>query len=706
MFLTSIITAFCISAVKYHNSKKGAEEFIKDVASERDIKAEKLLGEVQDSISYMDNDLDSLYRKIKREFLFSLQKTYHIEVMIFSPNDTIQINPSKKQINAMEYFLSRLGNRCIDTAYHIFNTSENGVKSYICLFPCADSNYVFIEIVQRKASNKMIYTDILLNKHRKTSYYNEQADISYAVYSGGKLKYQSGTFPYPQVLSLPLNVWKQTEKHYLHYTIQTNKNSNEQWVITIHRNLWYETLINTSYIFLTLFIVASIVFVIMKLKRKESFGLQAKVFFIIVGLFLLVFVVLGAITIKHFISMSEDSTVDILKEKTISVNYELDIDNYENIETIDTNALYEDVFRLSNVFFTDINIFDTNGIIITSSRPSLFSEGIVSKKMNANAFRQLKGLGSKYVFPVFTQRETIKGKGFMASYMPLTNDSGTVIAYLNLPFVSQQRELERKIESVISNFAGIYLLIVNIAILIAALISNILTNIKKTERDKAWRELAKQVAHEVKNPLTPMKLSLQHLQRLQLTDKTKFETSFSDISNSIIEQINTLSEIATEFSDYSKLHNIELKAVDLLVCLKSTVSLFAGNNVDIKITNCLQREECFVLGDKTLLIRSFNNLLKNSVQALSDSIDGKIEIELRVNKKYCIVNIIDNGCGISEENKTKIFYPAFTTKNDGSGLGLVVVKSIIESFNGSISFTSQINKGTRFQIKLPLISEK
>ena len=214
--------------------------------------------------------------------------------------------------------------------------------------------------------------------------------------------------------------------------------------------------------------------------------------------------------------------------------------------------------------------------------------------------------------------------------------------------------------------------------------------------------MAKQVAHDIKNPLTPMKLSIQQLQRLQSTDIVKFHELFQEVTPALIEQINTLSEIASEFSDYAK-DKINLNEItNIDQCLRSTINIYENqDNIKINYSNPFANT-IQVIGDKQQYIRIFNNLIKNSVQALHNKEDGLIEIFVEKEDDHCKISIKDNGSGIKTENIDKVFSTEFTTKTDGSGLGLSIVKSIIEMIGGEIDFISQENKGTTFKVYLPI----
>jgi signal transduction histidine kinase len=223
----------------------------------------------------------------------------------------------------------------------------------------------------------------------------------------------------------------------------------------------------------------------------------------------------------------------------------------------------------------------------------------------------------------------------------------------------------------------------------------------QSERESAWREMAQQVAHEIKNPLTPMKLRVQQLERTWKEKPEEFNGRLHAFSESMIEQIDALARIANEFSHFAKMPKPNLALENLDTTLHSVIELF-DNVQQVKITYRAQLlHPALVLVDKDQLIRVLNNLLNNAIQAIPTGRNGEIDVCLRVSEHHVIVRIQDNGVGITQENKQRIFVPNFTTKSNGTGLGLAMVKTIVEQNQGSVFFRSKEEKGASFFISLP-----
>jgi nitrogen fixation/metabolism regulation signal transduction histidine kinase len=219
------------------------------------------------------------------------------------------------------------------------------------------------------------------------------------------------------------------------------------------------------------------------------------------------------------------------------------------------------------------------------------------------------------------------------------------------------------------------------------------------ERDLAWKEMAKQVAHEIKNPLTPMKLSVQHLQQA-FKDKVKdFDKIVFRVTKTIIEQIDSLARIATEFSHFSRMPVRKFESVELHNLLEETISLFKGVK-GIEIQKEFSIINPIVIADKDELRRVFINIVRNSVQAIEKN--GLIKMQTSVQNDKCTISISDTGIGIQPEHLPNVLKPNFSTKAGGMGLGLAICRQIITDLNGSINVSSVYGRGTKVEIILPV----
>lgn len=217
------------------------------------------------------------------------------------------------------------------------------------------------------------------------------------------------------------------------------------------------------------------------------------------------------------------------------------------------------------------------------------------------------------------------------------------------------------------------------------------------ERESAWREMAKQVAHEIKNPLTPMRLTVQSFERKFDNSDPNNSEKVKEFTQSLTQQIDTMSAIASAFSTYANMPAQKDETLDLIEITKLALDIF---NEEYIIFNSNEKEIIVKL-DRVQLIRVVTNLVKNATQSVDESNNPRVEVKVFSNKESAIIEVSDNGAGIPDENKERIFEPKFTTKSSGMGLGLAMVKSIIENYKGKISLKSEVDIGSVFTVEFP-----
>jgi nitrogen fixation/metabolism regulation signal transduction histidine kinase len=224
-------------------------------------------------------------------------------------------------------------------------------------------------------------------------------------------------------------------------------------------------------------------------------------------------------------------------------------------------------------------------------------------------------------------------------------------------------------------------------------------DLARAERELAWKEMAKQVAHEIKNPLTPIKLSIQHLTQAYKDGAKDFGQVLQRVSNTVIEQIEVLTRIASEFSNFARMPARKFERVDVKELLQETVTLF-GALRGIEFRTKFSETPAILIADRDELRRVFINVIRNSVQALEKG--GTITVEMGISNQICTVSISDTGSGIPQELQAKVFQPNFSTKTDGMGLGLAIAQKVIEDLNGTVALRSEVGKGTTVEMRIPL----
>lgn len=218
-----------------------------------------------------------------------------------------------------------------------------------------------------------------------------------------------------------------------------------------------------------------------------------------------------------------------------------------------------------------------------------------------------------------------------------------------------------------------------------------------SEREQAWREMAKQVAHEIKNPLTPMRLSVQNFQHRFDSQDPDIHKKVNEYSQTLIQQIDTMSSIASAFSDFAKMPAQKLELLNVVEVVELTLDIFPVS--DIKFIS--NDTEIIANFDRSQLIRIITNLVKNAVQSIPENRSPQISVHLFSDGADVVIEVKDNGSGITKEIEDRIFEPKFTTKTSGMGLGLPMIKNMIDTYNGSISFSSVIDEGSQFTVRFP-----
>lgn len=224
----------------------------------------------------------------------------------------------------------------------------------------------------------------------------------------------------------------------------------------------------------------------------------------------------------------------------------------------------------------------------------------------------------------------------------------------------------------------------------------------QTEREESWRQMARQMAHEIRNPLTPMQLLTQRLMLLHTEDIEEYKQTVQSLSKSLLQGIENITTTIDTLSDFAKQPMLPLETINIVERVRYIVDLFKNNEKNVSLSFSTTINEANVLVDREMIGHVFNNLLKNAIQSIPDGREGKISVDISHNQSEVIINVIDNGCGITDENRDKLFNVNFTTKVHGMGLGLIVVKKVIDQAKGTIDFYSTEGKGTTFVVKFPL----
>jgi signal transduction histidine kinase len=458
-------------------------------------------------------------------------------------------------------------------------------------------------------------------------------------------------------------------------------------------------------------------------------------------------VLIAAITIYQYNEQADDYHNERLerKEEAIksAITYELNRDTINFLETLMLPSLLDKKLNeISDIHNLDINIYNLTGSLLRSSFFEAETDTIdasLSEDILDEIFKSEK-------HRVVLTKKGPNGKKFKSSYSFLIGSRQQPIGILGVPYLQDNTFQDEELKEFLSRLSLVYLLILIIAILMAYFLSKYITKsleyvsrrirqttvertnekivmddasqeinnlvdsynsmidqieesaikLARSERKQAWREMAKQVAHEIKNPLTPMRLSVQSLSHNFDPKDPEIKEKMTEFSESMIQQIDTMSSIASAFSNFAQMPQAVWEDLNLVEEMKKALDIFHEPYISYEP----EKDVIMIKLDKIHLTRIVTNLITNSIHALKNAPNPSIEVRLQEFEDHVLIEVEDNGDGIRREDAEMVFEPKFTTKSSGMGLGLPMVRNILEAYNGSISFVSEQGK-TVFSVVLP-----
>jgi two-component system nitrogen regulation sensor histidine kinase NtrY len=487
-------------------------------------------------------------------------------------------------------------------------------------------------------------------------------------------------------------------------------------------------------------------------KKISKLSFRVRIFFSMILLTVISSILIASVSIYQFRNEAKDYHRERLERKENAIkehiNYILNTTTYplttENIPLIFSER--DKIHELSDIHGMEINFFDLEGKLLKSSKSS-FAVDEEPKSIDIYIVRLVQSsMDKRYV-----EVKEIDGVKNLSSFSEIKDTQFKPLAILNLPYIEDDGYYERELKKFMIRFGQVYFFMLILSGLLAYFLSSYITKSLKTisdkliktqltknnekieleassqeiellieaynsmvdkleesavklaqsEREQAWREMAKQVAHEIKNPLTPMRLTVQSFQRKFDINDSNITQKLDDYSKTLLQQIDTMNSVASAFSNFASMPAQQNEQINLINVVRLALEIFNENYIRFE-TN---ENEIFTNMDRTQLIRVITNLVKNATQSIQDNtINPSIIVTVYKENSNAIITVKDNGIGISEENKPYVFEPKFTTKTSGMGLGLGIIKKIIENYNGTITFESQPNVGTKFIVSFPIIT--
>lgn len=624
--------------------------------------------------------------------------------------------------------------------------------------------YFFVIAKPKRYKSEALYPELF--KQVKDISTDLNFNYAYSIYNNGEILINFGSENFPSHLN-------KEDLPKVEYELRKKGTLNELWyksgskvvVITRKNSFFYEAVTLFAYLFgiflfiVVLFQLAGIIFRsrfrIRSIRAAFRFSIRSQIQSTIIFISIFSFVVIGIATISFYIDRFNETNNERLVRAINLMQSEIQ-------QQISSQSLMDDAVKIydpgaseelentitnvSEIHNVDVNFYDVSGVLRYSTQPYIYNKHIISEMMEPKAFYELH-----YDNQVkFTQQEQIGHFNYLSVYVPIKDDDGAISAYLNIPYLNSQSELDKEISDFIVTLINLNALIFVLASAIALMLTNRITRsfslisekmkdinlgkfneeiswrsndeigalvneynkmvkkledsaqaLAKSEREGAWREMARQVAHEIKNPLTPMKLSLQYLQKAIDDKKPDANKLAQRVSATLVEQIDQLAKIASDFSQFANIGNVNNEVFDLNNIMGSLINLHSTNE-HVAIQWSKPSEAIFLKADRFQINRLFTNLIQNAIEASIKKEKAVIKIAEELGDGFVTVSIADEGMGIAKDRHDKIFTPNFTTKTSGTGLGLAICKGIVEKASGSIWFTTKEEEGTTFYVKLPL----
>lgn len=641
----------------------------------------------------------------------------------------------------------------------LFSTNGNFLgKSYIYKKEILNNSkkllcHLFISIRPKNNKSKGVFPELF--RHWQDADF--QTSYPYALYDSGKLVEQNGSYNFMQLQPIIKDVFEINNKDNQSILIYQPTKQNAVLVAKHIRNLLdFVTLF--AYLFFSFFFVVSVLFIIEKtatykfnftnIFKKFELNIRYQIRATIIFISVFSFLIIGVVTILFFVDEFKEKSQERLVK---SIRYSAtEVENFINTtDSVNPKKIDNLLLKISEIQNLDLNLFDSLGIIISTTQPYIYNKKLVDTRIHPTAFNKIYVLKELLV----SQNELIGSLSYLSLYVPIKNKLGKVIYCLNIPYLNSQAALNQEISGFIATLINLNAFIFLIAGAIAysitnritasflliqqkmkainwqskneeivwnkndeigALVNEYNTMVKKldetakafakSQQEKAWKEMAKQVAHEIKNPLTPMKLSIQYLKKNIDEDAPNVKEISKKVATTLIEQIDQLANIAGDFSQFANIGNTEAENISLNEILQGLINLYSADSKVIFNYHYVPKSS-MVFADKTQIMRLFTNIIKNAIEASQDKATSLITITQTIKRENVLVAIEDDGAGISEEMQAKIFTVNFTTKSSGTGLGLAICKGIVENANGNIWFETSQN-GTTFFIELPLIANQ
>lgn len=769
LLLLAILTTIDLQHHTSEKLKAQKEIELAKLSSEHDVVAEMLFTDLTrqletDSLlisrlSYPLIEADMMFEYLQRTYFSGYWTKYDMQITFCRPPDSVYIEqPANLWYPCYTFFDELVGTEGIkinDSEFYFLN-NLTGRISYLGSIPyniAEDEITLFIELNSKIISEELGYPSLLMRENQEPVF-----TFSYAKFNKGKLITSRGPYNY----RLRSDYYTQSKRTFENFRSEGydhtifNVDPENSVIVSIPVVSLVDRLISFSYIFAFIFAVFSLSYLLVSaphLKTSVTWDFKNKIQYSVIAILFLTFLVICTGTIYFVIQQyrmkHQDNLENTMRSLYIElihkVEYEEDLRNWSSEGYYNLDELLR---KFSNVFYTDINLYDKDGMLLATSRSEIYERQLLSIRMNREAFERL----SEDNYSAYIHTEKIGKMAYQSAYVPLLNSDNRFLAYLNLPYFTQPEILAQEVSNLVVAILNTYVILLLFILFLSVFLADRITQplrfiqsriaqlslsktnekivykgrdeiaglvdeynymvdelvksaelLAQSERESAWREMAKQIAHEIKNPLTPMKLNVQHMMRMIAENADNIEEQVQKVSETLIEQIDSLTSIANEFSDFAKMPKAKTRKINLVEKLTHVVNLFEnseGLHIELKMGG---HAELYTIGDPEQFQRVIINLVKNGIQSIPEKQEKRIRITLEDGpESTAIISVSDNGKGIPESIQDKLFQPNFTTKSGGMGMGLAISSNIIKSMDGNIWYSTRAGQGTTFFVKVPV----
>ncbi|MCQ2182243.1 MAG: ATP-binding protein [Bacteroidales bacterium] len=760
--VVSLYLVLLTSLAGFQKEQRRVEMWANRIAFDRDISLEMSLGIIEQQIandatismfSAFENTESVIQSRLQNIYFSRVDNGYEVGVFLLN-----SFNATQKNIDYLDSFVSG-GIPVSDGSRFMYVNSAGGKSSYAGIFTYNVAGHgmtnLLVTLTNENDFNAKGYAYIfgIAPPGRIVL----PADYSFARYDGRKLRLYKGDYAYPTTMDDDLYdmVYSEGRKSYnvygyTHFLCNVN---GEETVIISRKSY---SIINYAVSFILVALLFFLMLTLLTFPRQKPEVFEKGYYRNRISAVLLVslstaLVAMALASVLFVASRNESNLRSVMSDKVSSISTMLENGSVplHSVRDLLTPAFHEDLQKVADNTNSDITIFGPSGRIIFSTNPLVYDRFNLGSRMDGMAYEQIVRDSRRYSLI----REDIDGHKFYSMYAPIKGEDGNIVGILCSPYTEESYDFEKDAVTHLMTIIAVFMLLLMLALFavskvidrmfnplvemsrkmentsldslerieyrrddeISSLVSayNMMVNeiadnsrkLAQAERDKAWSGMARQVAHEIKNPLTPMKLQIQRIIRLKEKGDPGWQDKFDEVTGVLLDHIDILTDTANEFSTFAKLYSEDPTEINLDKILQEEISMFDNKgNVKFEYAGL---ENAVVQGPKPQLTRVFVNLINNAEQAVEGKDDARIFIALRksVEDGYYDITFEDNGPGVSEENVGKLFTPNFTTKSSGSGLGLAISRSILERCGATISYSrSFLLGGACFTIKYPVQS--